>query len=490
METSIYNIVTENEAGEHIVYNTLKRGLAVLSDEAFESYLAGEGPHAEKLMQAGILVESARYEQDIQENQFDEDRRSSNWFAICIAPTYECNYQCPYCYERGANLGGTITPEVVGAIFTFFEKIYARDHFKDFSLSWYGGEPTLCMDVVENVTKRFRSICEERHIDFSVGILSNCGMIDKTLAHRLADCGVEHMMPTIDGMESLHNRRRVTKGTGNAFELTVQGAHNCREAGIRVGANMNTDRINMKEFKQLRDYLHIEHDIDIYPSLMKDYRQDFDRNDTGFNSSSFDLYTREDYAHDLHELFAETPFTREVMEGMFRPVRDFCRGQLDNYYVIDPLGDAYKCEGWIGQKEHAFFNVLDLPDENTLHLSDYNPLRDPQCRDCEVLPLCKGQCYWDRALLENACHIAKFTMPDYVRDYRSCFGEAKDPVTIFVENTAPEFYLEAPFECDGPNESRWAGIPWYEEDEEGKATYNKGKFFRKDVRDGSKGAIF
>ena len=482
MERSIYNIEAKGYEGEHVFYNTLKRGLVVLNDEAYADYLAGEGPHVHELAAAGLLVESAQYEKDIQEQQFDLDRKTNDWFALCICPTYDCNYQCPYCYEHGYNPSGTITREVIEATYDFFEKIYERDGFVKFSLGWYGGEPTLHMDVIEEMTEHFRSRCDELGVDMAIGILSNCGVIDEELAGRLAACGVEHMMPTIDGLSKLHNCRRVSKSAGDAFEKTIEGAHNCRAAGITVRANMNADKINMREFKELRKWLHEEHDIDLYPSLLKDYRQDFNHNDTGFCEPAFDLYTREDYAHDLHDLFAETPYTPEVFEGLFRPVRDFCRGQLENYYVIDPFGDVYKCEGWLGHKEYCFFNVLDLPDVKTLYLTDYNPLRDPYCEDCAVMPLCKGQCAWDRALLEQVCHVAKFTIADYVADYRSCFGDAPDPVTVLVEPTTPESYLETPFECDGPNESRWAGIPWYPVDEDGNATYSKGKPYRDEER--------
>lgn len=477
MEKSVYNIVAKTGEHEHTVYNTLKRCLVVLDDEAFATYEAQSGPHLDELVAAGLLVESAVHEQDVQERTFDADRFTNDWFALCVCPTYECNYQCPYCYEHGCNPSGIMDSTVIEATYRFFEAVYDRDRFTNFSLSWYGGEPTLCMGIIEEMTGWFRRFCDAHDIEMRVGILSNCGVIDKDLAQRMADCGVEHLMPTIDGCEELHNKRRVNKGHLNSFQSTLQGAHNCRECGIEVRANMNTDKVNYREFRELRQKLHDEEGIDLYPSLLKDYRQDYNRNDTGFNDSAYDLYTREEYAWDIHTLFEETPFTKEVIQGMFRPVRNFCRGQLENYYVIDPFGDVYKCEGWLGQKEHVAFTLSDVPELEGLSLTDYNPLRDPQCRDCRVLPLCKGQCSWDRALLEHACHIAVFTIEAYVADYRSCYGEADGPVTVLEPAIDWEAELAEHFVCDGPNESRWAGIPWYETDESGKPSYSKGKFW-------------
>ncbi|MGI6216903.1 MAG: radical SAM protein [Coriobacteriales bacterium] len=476
MEQSIYNIVVDTAPNEHTIYNTLKRCLVVLDDEAFGTYLQCEGPHLQDLADAGILVDSAAYEQEVQEKAFDHDRFTNDWFALCLCPTYECNYKCPYCYEHGNNPSGIMTRDVMEATYRFFEKVYERDHFKSFSLEWYGGEPTLCMDIIEEMTNWFRKFCDEHGIEMNIGILSNCGMIDEKLAKRMADIGFENLMPTIDGCEELHNKRRVNKSQTNSFQKTLEGAHNCREYGIEVCANMNTDKINFSEFRELRQKLHDEEGIDIYPSLLKDYRQDFNHNDTGFDSNSFDLYTREEYAWDIHELFEETPYSKDVLQGMFRPVRNFCRGQLENYYVIDPFGDVYKCEGWLGQKEHMVFSLFDLPDDDA-RFTDYNPLRDPLCRDCEVLPLCKGQCAWDRALLDHACHIAKFTMGAYVKDYRSCYGDVQGSVTVLEKPVDFVSELNERFVCDGPNESRWAGIPWYDTDDDGNAVYSKGKFW-------------
>ncbi len=479
MEHSIYNIVVDTADNEHTIYNTLKRCLVVLDDEAFSTYERCEGSHLQDLMDAGLIIESASYEQDVQERAFDHDRFTNDWFALCLCPTYECNYQCPYCYEHGCNPGGIMSREVIEATYRFCEKVYERDRFKSFSLGWYGGEPTLCMNIIEEMTGWFRGFCDEHGIDMSLGMLSNCGMIDDDLAKRMANIGFEHLMPTIDGFEELHNRRRVNRSGVNSFQKTLEGARSCQRHGIEVRAAMNVDKINMRQFRELRQRLHDEEGIDIYPSLLKDYRQDFDRNDTGFDSSSFDLYTREEYAWDIHGLFEETPYTKEVMKGLLRPVRNFCRGQLENYYVIDPFGDAYKCEGWLGQREHAAFSILDLPDIDGIITTGYNPLRDPQCRDCRVMPLCKGQCEWDRALLEHACHVAVFTIEAYVRDYRSCYGDVSGGGSVVVLEEPVDFVaeLDSHFLCDGPNESRWAGNPWYGQGEGGEPAYSKGKFW-------------
>ena len=475
MEASIYNIVVRDENGDHIIYNTLKRCLITLNQNAYATYLLKEGRYLDELVEAGVLVENAAYEQDIQERQFDLDRFSNDWFALCMSPTYECNYNCPYCYEHGANPPGIMSAEVIRKTYEFFEAVYERDHFKKFSLGWYGGEPTLCMDIIEEMTAWFRTFCEDRGIEFTVNILSNCGRIDPAMAERLAAVGVQRLMPTIDGHEELHNRRRVNRTLEDSFRATIDGLHHAADAGISVAANMNADRINMQEFRSLRQRLHDEEGIIIYPSLLKDYRQDYNENDEGFEDGPFELYTREDYSHDIHELFEETDYSAAVLEGLLRPVRNFCRGQLENYYVIDSLGDVYKCEGWMGHKDHVLFSLFDMPDVATMAYTDYNPLRDPKCRDCPVLPLCKGQCEWDRKLLDHVCHIARFSIEDYVLDYRSCFGAAKDPVTVFVPPVSAEDCLAEPFVCDGPNESLWAGTPWYDEDEDGNPTYKKDK---------------
>jgi uncharacterized protein len=466
MQASRYNIIvnrqqdaplhkSEVQGREIVVYNTLRASLVVLNEDAYRDLLNASGPYADELKEAGLLCESRDEELAIQEQAFDRDRADSSWLALSIAPTYACNYQCPYCYQQRSTLPDNMGAEVIEGIHRFMADIWERDRYQDFNVQWYGGEPVLCLDLIERMSAEFRAFCEKRAIAYSASIITNASRISEDVARRLAACGVSHAMPTVDGCSALHNRRRVARDGTDSFALTLGGARNLRDAGVDVTVGMNLDKKSLEDYLALRETLRTQDDLTIYPSLLKDYRRDFGQG--AFAPPDFDLYTREEYSHVIHDLFVQTPFDAEVLKLMLKPVRNFCRGQLENYFVIDANGDVCKCEGRIGEGAYRVLNVCEPYDLATLQTTDYNPLRDPLCRECAVLPLCKGQCAWDRDVLDGACHIIKFSIEDYVADYRSCFGPACQPVTVLAAPVQPEAFFAKTFRCDQPGESTYAG---------------------------------
>lgn len=476
MKPSIYNVLVDNN-GEALIYNTLKRSFAALSPQALECYRTGTGEHLSALAAGGFLVDDPEWEKSIQERTFDADRTSTNWLSISIVPSMACNFACPYCMQRGAKDTRVISDEVIDATLDFFDEMYARNHFEEFNLGWYGGEATLYMDLIERTTDKFRQRCEERGVEFSVGVVSNCSIIDEELAKRLANLGVKYIMPTIDGMSKLHNCRRVSKNGTDSFEACMTSIGNCCDAGINVTVNMNADKVNMPEFQTMRDYLGEHFGIEAYPSLLKDYCEDYGDNVDGFDDSAYSLYTREEYAHAIHDLFKETPYTREVLEELLRPMRNFCTCEMDGTYAVDPEGDVYRCAGWLGNKGQVYFNMLDRPPIDQIPGTNYNPLRDPECCNCAYEPLCKGECRLDRATMKDGCHISRYVLGEYLKDYRAFFGEAIEPVTLFVEPMDVVEFFGKPYYRDAPDESIWAGAPTYEHDEEGRLMFTKGTFF-------------
>lgn len=51
-------------------------------------------------------------------------------------------------------------------------------------------------------------------------------------------------------------------------------------------------------------------------------------------------------------------------------------------------------------------------------------------RACKLLPICLGNCNWERETEMMQCHPLKRTLPDYLRDLRSCYETPTEGFTL------------------------------------------------------------
>ncbi len=450
MERSYYTVVTEGKNGELIAFNTLLGSLALLDVEAAEELVAGEGSCVQQLADAGFMLEHADDEIDLQRVHFQKDIHATDTFGMVLAPGYACNFACPYCYQQGLHKTGKMTQEMLERIMKLVEAYYERDHFENFYLGWYGGEPLLYLDVIEAFSQMILPFCDERGISTRMDLISNTSLATPEVARRLAECRVDFAMCTFEGMRDMQNARRLSRNGEDTFESVLQGMENFRDAGIKAMVMANLDKNNASDLDDLQE-LFAEKGFEFNYDMLKDYYNDYALG--GHTCPGIDLFTEDEYAKFSHDRFLkEVPQQAQTFAGMFTPVRNYCRRYLENYLVIDGEGDVYKCDGWMGHEDWKLFSVFDDVDVNNLRTSTYDPHDDPECATCRVLPLCRGYCRWEREAM-GFCSMFKRNTEDYVRDYRACFGDTGlapgEQVKVLVAPRDIEAFYAVPMNSRG-----------------------------------------
>lgn len=431
MQKTRYAIRARGEGGECLLFNASNGAFVQLDGAAREAWEtageAGVSPARDELVRLGFLTElSPDEELDRQREAFDRQRADTSSMTVSFIPTYVCNFRCPYCYELGHNkIPGKMNKPMMDAIVEFVRGRHAEEGFESLFVQWYGGDPSLALDVVERLTGELVAWCDANGIAYDAMMLTNANVIDEREAQIIAECRVTSVMLTIDGPGEVHNARRVAANGSNSYERTIRAARLFRARGIRVLANMNADKVNLPLYAGLRDKLRAEEGIELSFGKLNDYGHFF--GEAPFCKPEFDLYDHEEFFRAQFEEFAKAPHTADEMCEMLRPIRRFCTGQADNYFVIDLLGDVYACDGWVGDKAYVQFNLLDDPSTWKLHEVSFDPVRDEKCSACELLPLCLGSCIWERRCSGMPCHPFKTTIGDYLRVYRSCV-EPRAPI--------------------------------------------------------------
>jgi uncharacterized protein len=306
-----------------------------------------------------------------------------------------------------------MSPEVRDALMRFVEARGAETGFSRLSVQWYGGDPSLALDVVEDLSQRLIDWCGLHGVEYSAMMLTNCNLIDEAAADMLARMRVGEVFVTIDGFEETHNKRRVSAAGLNSYERNIEAVRLFTERGITVTAAMNVDRVNWPEFYPLHDMLRDEFGVELMPARLCDYGHFFGTRD--FTAPAFDLLTHEEFSQLSFEAHVRNGLDADGVRALLAPAPRFCNGQRDDYYVIDSIGDVYMCDGRLGEKACVTFNICDDPSTWELHGLSHNPYESEQCRACHLLPICLGNCHWERCETGMHCHPLLTTLSQYLQ---------------------------------------------------------------------------
>lgn len=154
---------------------------------------------------------------------------SSKIQQLIIFPTEQCNFRCVYCYEDFSI--GKMEQDVVSGI----KALLARraSDLRVLQLSFFGGEPLLAADVVEELCRTAHSLAEA-HQDFqySASATTNGALLTRARFERFHELGLRSYQISLDGHGTVHDatRRRANgKGTFDQIwtNLTSIRRSNC-----------------------------------------------------------------------------------------------------------------------------------------------------------------------------------------------------------------------------------------------------------------------
>lgn len=341
---------------------------------------------------------------------------------LTIAPTLTCNFKCSYCYEEGFR-NNTMNDKVKEDIVKFVEG-YSQT-IDNLKITWYGGEPLLEIDTIRYLTNKFKEICGENEIVYEATIISNGYLLDLDMAERLKSLDVNNVQITLDGPKDIHDSRRMLLDNKGSYDKILYNLTNISDI-MNVSIRINIDKINMNSADMILEELRekgLHKKVYIYVAQVDDVN-----NPHLSNSCTL--------AQEFGEY--EVEFLKKAIEYDFQSLRlpptnlSGCGAIMKNAYVIDPLGNLYKCWNTIGQKGESIGNVSgdvkNLITSNLLKWMTYNPFND-ECNDCITQPLCMGGCAYHKVKSgNNKCNKYKFNLDDIISLYYTQHKHNKEAV--------------------------------------------------------------
>lgn len=408
MKESRYNFFYESDEDSNLMlaYNARTNALATLKREKYEqlpSILAGElegidEKYLHDLEYGGFIVHDDTDELAILRYRLLTARLDRSMLSFTLAPTLGCNFDCIYCYETDHDNFQKMDQSVQDALVQFLER--QAPQLSTFSVSWYGGEPLLAFDVIENLTKRFLEVCEKHEVQYGASIITNGYLLTKPVAEKLKDLRINSIQITLDGPEEIHDKRRYKKGGFPTYRTILKNIQDNLDILPSTSIRINTDKKNAQDVERvLEDLKAIGAQTKVHPYLghVDSANDQYDENLCLRPAEFQDIYDHFDQQL-IHKSF------KENLRHKYPQLRtNNCCADHINGFVIDPAGNMYLCWNDIGLKEHCIGSILSSNQIYSVEGGNkalinylYDPTVDEKCKECKVLPLCMGGCPYHR----------------------------------------------------------------------------------------------
>jgi uncharacterized protein len=406
LKPSRYNHFVEIENGKRLAFNALTCGLAEMDPESYRHYdrvatSGGANDTPEELLKnlklGGFVIPEDMDELDAIRAAHYQTRFGNNGFGLTIIPTYNCNFACDYCYERRdlhalpSKDGAVMPPDVYRRLVKLCET-----EIKDkcgFGVTWYGGEPLLARDTIENLTSEFLRICEERHCDYHAGMITNGYLLTPETLELMARWRISFVQVTVDGPSSVHDTRRPLTSGGPTYEKIMANlAHVTENSSIRIGLRVNIDKRNAASIPDLlcdlkKRGLHRQSNLHLHFGQVSAYTAAC-RNIAAhcMVSTEFSEFMVEAFKTAVNLGFHIATYPQRQISS--------CGAVSPRSLVVEPNGNLQTCWNTVGNEE----TIIGALSDNGIHYNNnltrwlaWSPFVD-QCNECNVFPLCMRGC--------------------------------------------------------------------------------------------------
>ncbi|MDR2652493.1 MAG: SPASM domain-containing protein [Prevotellaceae bacterium] len=365
-----------------------------------------------------IIVNNDSDDKYIQELKFRTNMftYSQQNIGITIAPTNECNFRCPYCFEENKK-SVTMADKTIDDLIAFIE---SHTNAKTMGITWYGGEPLLAFDSIKKILDKLQTlpIQLKQHNIITNGYYFNNEIIDFFLQNKL-----NFIQMTVDGNKKRHNRLRRDKDTRQgSYDVILANADKILERMPKtfLSIRVNIDKTNSNDYLEIAKYLKERwknyKNFEVYPGILRIDNED--KTDLGGNAMKY---------NDAERFFFNLANER-TQDGIYY-YNDYypefstkvCAATNINAYIIGAEGEIYKCWndltdpnkiiGYIDKKE--FTNPWLFYD----YVVSCKWHENEECIKCFFLPVCHGGCAWYK--LRNLRQNGKYHLCQIYNDKES-----------------------------------------------------------------------
>lgn len=385
-----YLLIEYDDKKNILIYNTLYSNfikipfentdtfISIIETLKTENYDTIPKHHMDFLVSNNIIIDKNIDELDAINERYRTVCHSKEQLTVIILPTEKCNFRCIYCYEDFILPKMSLSTQEY--IISFIQE--KMKEYKSLYVNWFGGEPLLALDVIENLSNNFIRICRELRKPYVSGITTNGYLLSPAVFNRLMKMHILKYQITIDGSKETHDKQRPLLTGEETYETIVKNLidiksnikSNLFEVNIRTNITQNIDFEN-EDFVRLKSYFEQDKRYTFSINKVIDY--------SGGNLQNI-IYSNNEYVENFKNHSSNLKSIRDLNADTY-----ICYAAKSNSVVIRSDGSLNKCTVHFNDKRNLFGNIKD----NQIDISDstyiYNNIdKMERCYNCIIFPIC------------------------------------------------------------------------------------------------------
>lgn len=398
---SRFNAQSQTDDNGIVLYNSYNGAIVAFSEDEKEEVLSS-------LKRTGIEKLETDIQKELYENGFlvseqvDEKRRAqflhqslhrTDVMHLVLLPTEACNFRCTYCYETFPR--GKMDPKTISGLKALVRK--KATTLSNLNISWFGGEPLLALDVIEELSNSFMSTAKEHNIHYSCDMVTNGYFLTQEVFEKLLSWEIRQFMITIDGIAEIHDKRRHLAGGGSTFDKIMRNLKAVKEVQDQfdITIRVNFDESNLAETNKLIEYLKDEFaDDKRFGIFFRPVGRWGGKNDDELPVCS-SIISNQKIWEFSNEALSNGIRMSSMVAGSLMPTGSVCYAAKPHSLVIGSNGKLYKCTVSF---EEEVNKVGEIHEDGSLDL-DYDKIAawttsgeetDSVCQSCFYRPACQG----------------------------------------------------------------------------------------------------
>lgn len=400
---SRFNAHTTTADGSLILYNSYTGKNCVIPAkhaEAAGCYLSATGT-------SGPLDKMGSYLHDngyIIGETVDEDARWDSRYGLqqyrndilqlILLSSEDCNFRCVYCSQQFKR--GSMHKSVREGVLNLIKKRIAK--LNGLSVNWFGGEPLLGWDAIEEIAPQAQELARAHGAAFSSNITTNGYLLTPDKSRKMVQWGIIHYQISVDGAASEHDAHRPLKEGGGTHAQILENIYAMKEfpEDFHVYLRVNFDRTNKDKlsplFEMYKERIGADPRFQVIFFPVGQWG--------GPNDDQLDVCGYHESVAAVGALSAEARSlglnTPSIVEGIKPVSSNVCYAARPYNYIVGSDGKLMKCTVVLDTDERNI--VGQLAEDGSVQLDQDKMAAwirpyyktDQMCNKCFFVPVCQG----------------------------------------------------------------------------------------------------